>query len=90
MPAAYVTAWGWPALLHLAVVRRNPRAPSAATGIVNTGAFLGAVGGPILFGWLATAESYGTAWSTSAVWALAGMCTIAFADRRIGSSALPA
>ncbi|MEY2453672.1 MAG: hypothetical protein QOD92_3246 [Acidimicrobiaceae bacterium] len=80
IPIAYVTAWGWPGLLHLAVVRRNPNAPSAATGIVMTGACVGAVAGPLIFGALVDHVSYGFAWCGSGLAATAGAVTIAVAD----------
>jgi hypothetical protein len=87
VPAAYVTAWGWPGLMHLAVVRQNPGAPSAATGIVMTGAFVGSVGGPLVFGWLVEQQSYGAARLVSAVWAAAAVVTMGAADRLIGRRA---
>ena len=49
-PLAFATGWAWPGLFNLAVVRVNPSAPGAATGITQTGTYLGAVVGPVLFG----------------------------------------
>lgn len=57
-PLGFCTAWAWPGLFNLAVVRANPSRPAAATGITQTGTYLGAVSGPLLFGVLAQAWSY--------------------------------
>jgi MFS family permease len=65
--AAYCLAWGWPGLFNLAVVRSNPGAPGAATGITQTGTYIGAVLGPLLFGFGVEAWSYSWAWFGSAI-----------------------
>ena len=62
LPLAFATGWAWPGLFHLAVVRANPSAPGAATGITMTGTFTGAVLGPLLFGFVADEVSYPAAW----------------------------
>jgi MFS family permease len=71
---AYCFAWGWPGLFNLAVVRSNPGAPGAATGITQTGTYIGAVLGPLLFGFAVDAWGYGWSYLGSAVTsALAGV-----------------
>lgn len=65
--AAYCLGWGWPGLFNLAVVRNNPGAPGAATGITQTGTYVGAVLGPLLFGFAVEAWGYRWAWCGSAV-----------------------
>jgi MFS family permease len=56
-------------------VRSNPGAPGAATGITQTGTYIGAVLGPLLFGF--AVDAWGYSWSflgsalTSALAALA-------------------
>lgn len=80
-PLAYATAWGWPALLHLAIVRLHQNAPGAATGVINTGAFFGAVAGPLLGGVLAAAHGYTATWLSAACWSLAGATVIFVADK---------
>ena len=63
---AFGSGWAWPGLFNLAVVRLNPGAPAAATGITQTGVYLGALVGPIVFGVVVDASGYGTAWLLAA------------------------
>ncbi|WP_035770127.1 MFS transporter [Arthrobacter castelli] len=63
---AYGAGWTWPGLVHFAVVRDNRRAAAAATGILQTGVGFGGAAGPLLFGFLVQATSYGTGWITAA------------------------
>ena len=89
--------WGWNGLFNLAVVRSNPAAPGAATGITQTGVFVGAVGGPLLFGFVVDRWSYATAWLVSAALSLvaaafvfAGRCLLrADQDRRRKADVVP-
>ena len=61
-PVAFGAGWGWPGLFNLAIVRSHPDAPGAASGITQTGTYLGAVAGPVLFGVIAQRWSYSWAW----------------------------
>jgi MFS family permease len=70
-PLAFGSGWAWPGLFNLAIVRANPNAPGAATGITQTGTYAGVVAGPLLFGVVAERSSYGTAWFVAATAALA-------------------
>ena len=67
---AYGCAWGWVGLLMFAIVRLNPNAPAAATGIVLAGAASGAALGPLAFGYVAATASFQAAWSLAAIAAL--------------------
>jgi len=58
---AFTFGWGWSGLFTFAVVRRNPGAPAAATGITMTGIYVGAAAGPAVFGFVAEA-SFTAAW----------------------------
>jgi MFS family permease len=78
---AFAAGWGWPGLFNFAVVRTNPGAPAAATGVTQTGASGGAAVGPVLFGVVVEAAGYGTAWLFSGVLALAALAAI-LAGRR--------
>lgn len=84
-PLAFCTAWAWPGLFNLAVVRANPRRPAAATGITQTGTYIGAVSGPLLFGVIAEAASYRVAWVVAA-----GFAVCASAAMRSGRRSLRA
>ena len=77
-PVGFCTAWAWPGLFNLAIVRANPSSPAAATGITQTGTYIGAVSGPLLFGVIAGRSSYTTAWLVAVVFALlaAGAMTL--------------
>ncbi|WP_035781796.1 MFS transporter [Arthrobacter sp. H14] len=63
---AYGAGWTWPGLVHFAVVRDNRRAAASATGVIQTGVAFGGAAGPLLFGFLVQATSYGTAWIAAA------------------------
>ena len=89
MPFVFATSFAWPGLFHLAMVRANPSAPGLATGITMTGSFTGAVCGPLLFGLLVEATSYGWAWSFAAVTSGAAAAVMAVAGRLIQRPAVP-
>jgi predicted MFS family arabinose efflux permease len=84
-PAGFCTAWAWPGLFNLAVVQANPSYPAAATGITQTGTYIGAVSGPLLFGVLADHTSYPVAWLVAA-----GFAVVAAAVMAVGQSRLAA
>ncbi len=69
---AFAMGWGWVGVFFFAVVRLNPEAPGAATGIVQTGDFAGSLVGPIVFGTLAAGGSYRIAWFVAATLAVLG------------------
>jgi MFS family permease len=79
---AFAAGWGWPGLFNCAVVKTNPGAPAAATGVTQTGASGGAAVGPILFGLLVEAAGYGAAWLFSGALAVAALVAI-LAGRRM-------
>lgn len=64
---AFGSGWAWPGLFNLAVVRMNPSAPAAATGITQTGVYIGALAGPVIFGLVVESAGYGLAWALAAV-----------------------
>ena len=83
MPFAFATSFAWPGLFHLAMVRLNPSAPGAATGITMTGSFIGAVCGPLLFGLVVEASSYAWGWGFTAITSGASAAVMAVASRLI-------
>jgi hypothetical protein len=74
--------WAWPGGLNLAVVQRSPGAPAWAVGVMMTGLFVGAVGGPLLTGFLAEHDLFTLAWIACAGLALLAAGTIAATLRR--------
>lgn len=62
VPLAFGAGWAWPGLFNLSVVRAAPGFPGRATGITQTGTYVGGAVGPILFGAVAEAAGYGAAW----------------------------
>ena len=72
---AFAAGWSWPGVLNAAVVRLVPDAPSAATGVTQTGVFAGAAAGPLVAGLLVEAAGFGLAWSAAAV-AQAAACLL--------------
>ncbi len=83
LPFAFATSFAWPGLFHLAMLRSNPSAPGAATGITMTGNFTGAVIGPLLFGWLVETTSYGWGWVFAACTSAAASLVMAMSARLI-------
>ena len=80
---AFGAGWGWPGLFNFAVVKTNPRAPAAATGITQTGASGGAALGPLVFGLVVEATSYDAAWLVSGAIALAALIAILVGRRML-------
>jgi MFS family permease len=76
--------WAWPGGLTLAVVQRSPEAPAWAVGVMMTGLFVGAVGGPLLTGFLAEHELFAAAWLACAGLALMAAATVAATLRQEG------
>jgi len=69
---AYLGVWGWNGVFTLAVVRANPSAPAAATGVTQAGLYCGGVVGPSVFGYLAGSSGYDVAWRVTAAMAFLG------------------
>jgi MFS family permease len=82
-PLAFGAGWAWPGLFNLAIVRANPSSPAAATGITQTGTYVGAVCGPLLFGLVAERASHRAAWLLAAVIAVAASAAMAAGRRSL-------
>ena len=63
----FTAGWGWSGLFTFAVVKDNPDAPAAAWGVAQTGKFLGAAIGPLVFGIVADRASFDAAFWISTV-----------------------
>lgn len=64
---AFTAAWGWAGLFTFAIVKDNPEAPAAASGITQTGKYIGAALGPPIFGFIADRVSFTAAWWFSTI-----------------------
>lgn len=80
--AGFAGGWGWTGVLNYAVVRAYPMAPAAATGVIQTGVFLGATLGVPLFGLIVDSASYPVAWLGTAGSALVAGAVMLLIGRR--------
>ena len=85
----FAGGWGWPGLFNFAVVTRNPRAPAAATGLTQTGVYLGGMSGPLLFGVTAEQVTYQAAWLGAAACGLIAFVTVLIGRRMLLSAGEP-
>jgi len=86
----FAAGWGWSGLFTFAVVKDNQRAPAAATGITQTGKFLGAAIGPVVFGLIADNVTFEAAWWVTTVALLIAVVLILYVreQRPVGASDL--
>jgi MFS family permease len=66
--------WAWPGVFNYAVAARFPDRVTTATSLTQTGVYVGAAGGPLLFGLLAERSGTAAAWAACAV--LAALATM--------------
>jgi MFS family permease len=78
---AFALGWGWPGLFNLAVVHLNRSAPGAATGVTQTGIYVGAAAGPAAYGLVSEKFGYSTAWAVSGVLCLLAAAAFWYAAR---------
>ncbi len=64
---AFGAGWSWPALFNFSVVRTNLGAAARATGVTQTGVYIGVVTGPIAMGQLVERSGYTLGWAMVAV-----------------------
>lgn len=84
---AFAAGWGWNGLYNLAIVRHNEGAPAGATGVTQTGVYLGSMAGPLAFGVIAAGESYPAAWTAAAGAAATAAVLVVIGDRWMRSAA---
>ena len=80
---AFAFGWAWPGLFNLSVVRNNPSAPAAATGVSQVGVFIGAALGPALGGVIIDNGSYRLLWIFGASTLLLGSMLATVLRRQI-------
>jgi MFS family permease len=78
---AFALGWGWPGLFNLAVVDLHREAPGAATGISQSGIYVGAAAGPAAYGLLSSEIGYPAAWGVMAGLSLVAAAAVASAAR---------
>lgn len=64
---AFGLGWSWNGLFDFALVRRMAVAPATATGVAQTGKYLGGMLGPLAFGVTVERSSFGVAWTAAGV-----------------------
>ena len=87
---AYALAWGWPALLHFAVIRARPEGAARATGVLMVGFATGSFIGPLLLGQVAGHLGYALIWLLMAASCTAGGAILWSSHRRSGAPRLGA
>jgi MFS family permease len=78
---AFALGWGWPGLFNLAVVDLNRNAPGAATGVTQTGIYVGAAAGPAAYGVISAELGYSAAWAASGALCIAAAAAFVYAAR---------
>jgi predicted MFS family arabinose efflux permease len=71
----------WPVFTNFGVVRANLESAAAATGISQTGVYIGVFLGPLLTGWMIEWSGYSAMWLVTAAAMLVG-AAITFAMSR--------
>jgi len=69
---AFGGGWTWPVLTNFGIVRANSASAAAATGITQTGVYLGVFCAPLVSGWIIARWSYGAMWLFTALVTLLG------------------
>lgn len=64
---AFGLGWSWPGLFHFAVLSTYRQHQAAATSLVQTGTFIGAVAGPTAFGLVVDNVGFSYAWGGAAI-----------------------
>lgn len=73
---AYALGWSWNGLFDFGLVRQMSTTPATATGVAQTGKYLGGVIGPFAFGVTAETVGYRPAWIGAAVTLVAAAGTV--------------
>ncbi len=82
MLVAFGAGWIWPVFTNFGIVRANPQAAGAATGVTQMGVYVGVFVGPVLTGWLIEYSGYMSMWLVVAASSVVGgIISIRIADR---------
>ena len=82
--AAFGFGWGWNGLFNLIVALARPQQIAAATGLTQSGVFLGGTVGPLCFALIAQDDNFRAAWITMAGLMAVAVLAAAYAARRAG------
>ena len=78
---AFGGGWIWPAFTNFAVVRRNAESAAAATGVTQTGVYIGVFSAPLVTGALIEWKGYQWMWLVVAAMAVMGASVTASLSR---------
>ena len=78
---AFGGGWIWPAFTNFAVVRRNAESAAAATGVTQTGVYVGVFSAPLVTGALIEWKGYQWMWLVVAAMAVMGASVTASLSR---------
>ena len=82
MLLAFGAGWIWPVFTNFGIVRANPEAAGAATGVTQMGIYVGVFAGPLSTGWLIEHSGYPLMWLAVAASSVIGATiAIRIADR---------
>ena len=69
---AFAGGWIWPVFTNYGIMRTNPLAAGAATGVSQTGVYVGVFLAPLVTGWLIELSGYQLMWTVVAASAVVG------------------
>ena len=82
MLLAFGAGWIWPVFTNFGIVRANPEAAGAATGVTQMGIYVGVFVGPLFTGWIIEHSGYPLMWLAVAASSVIGATiAIRIADR---------
>ena len=82
MLLAFGGGWIWPVFTNFGIVRANPEAAGAATGVTQMGIYVGVFVGPLSTGWLIEHSGYPLMWlAVAASTVIGATIAIRIADR---------
>lgn len=80
----FALGWGWNGLFHYAVVVRNVEAPAAASGVTQSGFFVGSALIPPLFGLAVDHLTFAAAWAACAALSVVAAVLVEVGRRAMG------
>ncbi len=78
---AFGVGWAWPVFTNFGIVRANLESAAAATGVTQTGVYIGVFSGPLLTGWIIERSGYPTMWLVVAIVMTIGALITLYASR---------